>query len=85
MPGGKAAADAACVAQVSNASKLQYLEALAQWRLAARVRREVAAFLRGLALLVPTNLLAIFDENELEVGRGEGGRGRARARARQVR
>ncbi|KPJ05518.1 Embryonic polarity protein dorsal [Papilio xuthus] len=53
--------------QVSNASKLQYLEALAQWRLAARVRREVAAFLRGLALLVPTNLLAIFDENELEV------------------
>ncbi|XP_045534642.1 apoptosis-resistant E3 ubiquitin protein ligase 1 [Papilio machaon] len=60
--------------KVSNASKLQYLEALAQWRLAARVRREVAAFLRGLALLVPTNLLAIFDENELELlvcGTGE--------------
>lgn len=53
---------------MTNATKIQYLDALAQWRLAVRCRAEVEAFLRGLALLVPDNLLAIFDENELEVG-----------------
>ncbi|XP_063893662.1 apoptosis-resistant E3 ubiquitin protein ligase 1 isoform X3 [Helicoverpa armigera] len=53
--------------RVRNSSKISYLDALAQWRLAARVRAETDAFLRGLTLLVPDNLLAIFDENELEV------------------
>lgn len=53
--------------QVRNSSKVSYLDLLAQWRLRARVRRETDAFLRGLTLLVPDNLLAIFDENELEV------------------
>ncbi|CAK1600534.1 unnamed protein product [Parnassius mnemosyne] len=60
--------------RVNNSNKTQYLEALAQWRLAARVRLELAAFLRGLQLLVPHHLLAIFDENELELlvcGTGE--------------
>lgn len=57
-----------------NGSKARYVDALAQWRLSARTRGETAAFLRGLALLVPANLLAIFDENELELlvcGTGE--------------
>ncbi|CAH2240536.1 jg6451 [Pararge aegeria aegeria] len=75
LPRGKLAplaeARRGCVAhetrrQVRNDSKLQYLDALAQWRLAARWRAETDAFLRGLTLLVPDNLLAIFDENELE-------------------
>ncbi|KAJ8730496.1 hypothetical protein PYW08_001909 [Mythimna loreyi] len=60
--------------RVRNSSKIAYLDALAQWRLAARVRTETDAFLRGLTLLVPDNLLAIFDENELELlvcGTGE--------------
>ncbi|XP_075974360.1 apoptosis-resistant E3 ubiquitin protein ligase 1 isoform X3 [Anticarsia gemmatalis] len=60
--------------RVRNSSKISYLDALAQWRLAARVRPETDAFLRGLTLLVPDNLLAIFDENELELlvcGTGE--------------
>ncbi|XP_061383208.1 apoptosis-resistant E3 ubiquitin protein ligase 1-like isoform X1 [Danaus plexippus] len=60
--------------RVRNSSKLQYLDALAQWRLAARWRPETDAFLRGLTLLVPDHLLAIFDENELELlmcGTGE--------------
>lgn len=60
--------------QVRNSNKISYLDALAQWRLAARVRPETEAFLRGLAVLVPDNLLAIFDENELELllcGTGE--------------
>lgn len=53
--------------QVRNDNKQQYLDALAQWKLAARCRLELDAFLRGLTLLIPDNLLAIFDENELEV------------------
>ncbi|XP_026733198.1 apoptosis-resistant E3 ubiquitin protein ligase 1 isoform X2 [Trichoplusia ni] len=60
--------------RVRNSSKVSYLDLLAQWRLAARVRPETDAFLRGLTLLVPDNLLAIFDENELELlvcGTGE--------------
>ncbi|CAH0581652.1 unnamed protein product [Chrysodeixis includens] len=60
--------------RVRNSSKVSYLDLLAQWRLAARVRAETDAFLRGLTLLVPDNLLAIFDENELELlvcGTGE--------------
>lgn len=60
--------------RVCNNTKLQYLDALAQWRLAIRCKQETDAFLRGLTLLVPDNLLAIFDENELELlacGSGE--------------
>ncbi|CAH0702163.1 unnamed protein product [Spodoptera exigua] len=60
--------------RVRNCNKISYLDALAQWRLAARVRAETEAFLRGLGVLVPDNLLAIFDENELELllcGTGE--------------
>lgn len=43
--------------QVRNSTKLQYVDLLAQWRLAARCSAETSAFLRGLALLVPDNLL----------------------------
>ena len=46
----------------------EYLQCLAQYRLATRCKPEVDAFLRGLNDLVPDNLLGIFDENELEVG-----------------
>ncbi|KAI8422851.1 hypothetical protein MSG28_006593 [Choristoneura fumiferana] len=61
LPGGSSI-------RVTNSTKIKYLDALAQWRLAARCRAETDAFLRGLTLLVPGHLLAIFDENELEVG-----------------
>ena len=47
--------------------KLQYLDALAQHRLASSIRSAVDHFLRGLNELIPDNLLGIFDENELEV------------------
>lgn len=53
--------------KVRNPTKSQYLDGLAQYRLASRVRDEVEAFLRGLNDLIPDNLLSIFDENELEV------------------
>lgn len=54
-------------ARVSDLSKLQYLDALAQYRLATSIKDEMEAFLKGLNELIPDNLLSIFDENELEV------------------
>ncbi|XP_031829321.1 apoptosis-resistant E3 ubiquitin protein ligase 1 isoform X3 [Nomia melanderi] len=60
--------------RVTNDTKLRYLDALAQHRLATSVRNEVEHFLRGLNELIPDNLLGIFDENELELllcGTGE--------------
>lgn len=53
--------------RVTNASKIQYLDALAQLRLCNNVREEVDSFLKGLNGIIPDNLLSIFDENELEV------------------
>lgn len=53
--------------QVTNGNKIFYLNLLAQYRLATQVREEVEHFLKGLNELVPENLLAIFDENELEL------------------
>lgn len=50
-----------------NSSKHQYLDALAQYRLATSIKDELEAFLKGLNELIPDNLLSIFDENELEV------------------
>lgn len=53
--------------KVTNETKLRYLDALAQHRLASSIRNEIDHFLRGLNELIPDNLLGIFDENELEV------------------
>uniref|UniRef100_A0A4X2LFU4 HECT-type E3 ubiquitin transferase n=1 Tax=Vombatus ursinus TaxID=29139 RepID=A0A4X2LFU4_VOMUR len=52
---------------VTNSNKTFYLNLLAQYRLASQVKDEVEHFLKGLNELVPENLLAIFDENELEL------------------
>ncbi|GAB6024585.1 hypothetical protein CHUAL_009733 [Chamberlinius hualienensis] len=60
IPGGAKTA-------VTNHNKLQYLDALAQHRLANPVKDEVEAFLRGLNELIPDNLLSMFDEYELEL------------------
>nr|CAD7261386.1 unnamed protein product [Timema shepardi] len=60
--------------RVGNATKHQYLDALAQYRLATSLKDEVEQFLKGLNELIPDNLLSIFDENELELllcGTGE--------------
>ncbi|KAK6183620.1 hypothetical protein SNE40_011062 [Patella caerulea] len=52
---------------VTNRNKLRYLDVLTQFRLAASVKDELEAFLKGLNELIPDNLLSIFDENELEL------------------
>ncbi|XP_023722301.1 apoptosis-resistant E3 ubiquitin protein ligase 1 isoform X3 [Cryptotermes secundus] len=60
--------------RVQNSTKHQYLDALAQYRLANSFKDEVEHFLKGLNELIPDNLLSIFDENELELllcGTGE--------------
>ncbi|XP_055309556.1 apoptosis-resistant E3 ubiquitin protein ligase 1 isoform X2 [Sitodiplosis mosellana] len=60
--------------RVTNETKNQYLDALAQQRLCNNVRDEVDSFLKGLNGIIPDNLLSIFDENELELllcGTGE--------------
>ncbi|GLV39987.1 uncharacterized protein CBL_10882 [Carabus blaptoides fortunei] len=53
--------------RVFNTTKLQYLDALAQFKLATCIKDELDAFLKGLNELIPDNLLSIFDENELEL------------------
>ncbi|XP_066257066.1 apoptosis-resistant E3 ubiquitin protein ligase 1-like [Euwallacea similis] len=53
--------------RVKDCTKLQYLDALAQYKLATKVKDELEAFLKGLNELIPDNLLSIFDENELEL------------------
>lgn len=53
--------------KVQNSTKEQYLDSLAQYRLATTVKDEVDHFLKGLNDLIPDSLLSIFDENELEV------------------
>lgn len=53
--------------RVRNDNKSQYLDSLATHRLSNNVRDEIDSFLKGLNLIIPDNLLSIFDENELEV------------------
>lgn len=53
--------------KVTNNLKRQYLDSLAQYRLATSVKDEIETFLKGLNDIIPDNLLCIFDENELEV------------------
>lgn len=53
--------------RVRNSNKSQYLDALATHRLSNNVKEEIDSFLKGLNLIIPDNLLSIFDENELEV------------------
>ena len=53
--------------EVTNENKKDYLNALAQYRLTAKVKSEIEAFIKGLNEIVPDELLTIFDENELEV------------------
>ena len=52
---------------VTEGSKSEYLTLLAEYRLVTSVKKEVKAFLEGLHKLVPSELLAIFDEKELEL------------------
>ncbi|ODN05808.1 Apoptosis-resistant E3 ubiquitin protein ligase 1 [Orchesella cincta] len=52
---------------VTNENKEDYLNALSQYRLLTRVKREIESFVKGLSEIVPDGLLSNFDENELEI------------------
>jgi hypothetical protein len=52
---------------VTNENKEEYLNALANYRLGTKVKKEIEAFCKGLHYIVPDELLSQFDENELEV------------------
>ena len=57
------------VTTVTNDNKEEYLNMVANYRLAIKVKDEVEAFLKGVHSIIPQDLLSNFDENELEVKR----------------
>ncbi|KAK2706821.1 apoptosis-resistant E3 ubiquitin protein ligase 1-like [Artemia franciscana] len=60
VPGGKAK-------PVSDENKIEYINALARYRLVTKVKSETQAFLKGFNAFVPEDLIMIFDEKELEL------------------
>lgn len=40
-----------------------------QWRFMSRIEAQMKSFMKGFASLVPLEMIKIFDENELEVGK----------------
>ena len=46
---------------------MEYLNLLTEYRMMISVQNEIAVFLEGLYELIPEDLLAMFDEKELEV------------------
>ncbi|CAI5440336.1 unnamed protein product [Caenorhabditis angaria] len=52
---------------VTEENKEQYIEAVINWRFVARVEKQMTHVLRGLHEVVPSNLLRLFDANELEL------------------
>ncbi len=52
---------------VTEDNKREYLNALAHYRLYTRVKDELEFFTHGLNSIIPADLLAMFDEKELEV------------------
>jgi len=53
--------------KVTNANKIEYLDALAQYKMCNRFRESTELFLDGLHTLIPDQLLSLFDESELEL------------------
>jgi len=53
--------------KVTESNKRDYLNLVADYRLAKCIKNEIASFKKGLTSLIPDNLLSIFDENELEL------------------
>ncbi|XP_019351496.2 E3 ubiquitin-protein ligase NEDD4-like isoform X2 [Alligator mississippiensis] len=52
---------------VTNENKREYIDLVIQWRFVNRVQKQMNAFLEGFTELLPTDLIKIFDENELEL------------------
>ncbi|KAJ7212062.1 hypothetical protein GGX14DRAFT_447230 [Mycena pura] len=52
---------------VTEENKKEYVEAVVQYRISRRVKSQFDAFMEGLLELVPSELIGVFDERELEL------------------
>uniref|UniRef100_H2YRY8 HECT-type E3 ubiquitin transferase n=1 Tax=Ciona savignyi TaxID=51511 RepID=H2YRY8_CIOSA len=53
--------------KVNNDNKREYIQLVIKWRFVSRVQEQMKSFLQGFNELIPSNLVKIFDENELEL------------------
>lgn len=53
---------------VTDENKMEYIELVVRWRIGKRVEEQKDAFLEGFYELIPSELIGVFDEKELEVG-----------------
>lgn len=52
---------------VTELNKKEYVDAVVAYRIAKRVKEQFDAFMEGLLELIPTDLINVFDERELEL------------------
>jgi hypothetical protein len=52
---------------VTEENKKEYVEAVIEYRTRTRIREQSAAFLEGFKELIPSELIDVFDERELEL------------------
>lgn len=52
---------------VTEANKLEYVEAVVEYRISKRVEEQFEAFREGFLELIPSELITVFDERELEL------------------
>lgn len=52
---------------VTDANKMEYVKLVTHHRMATGIRQQIDAFLKGFHQLVPADMIAIFNENELEL------------------
>lgn len=55
------------VEKVTDANKDEYINLIIKWRFVSRVEEQMKALMKGVHELIPSNLLSIFDPNELEL------------------
>ncbi|KAL7274416.1 hypothetical protein RUND412_002691 [Rhizina undulata] len=53
--------------EVTNENKREYVELITEWRIEKRVQEQFKAFVEGFHDLIPTDLITVFDERELEL------------------
>jgi E3 ubiquitin-protein ligase NEDD4 len=53
--------------EVTNENKKEYIDLITEWRIQKRVSEQFNAFIAGFNELIPTDLVNVFDERELEL------------------
>jgi E3 ubiquitin-protein ligase NEDD4 len=52
---------------VTESNKKEYVEAVVEYRISKRVQEQSEAFREGFLELIPSELITVFDERELEL------------------